>query len=228
MHFIDIILIGISNSQSMARNKSLFYYFLPALLGISTHLVQAQTGVGIGTTNPQATLHIAGDFKFIPDNTTVATRLVGLSKAGDLVEIRLGSEFQIVHGELQVTERLDDNILLVGGVDLSGSASTKTVWNDFDLGLSGDNTDNTVIRLTGETSGYSISGFQGGFDGRVIYVYNSEGNNLTFIDASTSASLPENRILTGTGGNVGTNGQGVAEFIYDGSLKKWLLINIRS
>ena len=89
------------------------------------------------------------------------------------------------------------------------------------------NIDKTVIRVTGETSGYTITGFSDGFDGRIIYYYNSQSHNVTFFDLN-SGSDPKNQILTGSGANEGISAEGVAEFIYDGGLEKWILINIRS
>ena len=182
--------------------------------------------IGINTTSPQASLHINGNFKFIP-KAIDATRLVGVIPDGAVKEFKLGNTFNINAGTLEVTPAIDPNIFLIGDIDQSPTAPTTTQYNDYDIGVANINIDKTVIRVTGETNGYSITGFSDGYNGRIIYYYNSQSHNVTFFDLN-SGSNPKNQILTGSGSNEGISAEGVAEFIYDGSLEKWILINIRS
>ena len=183
--------------------------------------------VGINTTDPQAKLHVAGNFKFDPNSSVTPTRIVGVESSGLVKEFPLNDDFGIVDGELTVVEEYDLNIYLVGDVDQSPVAATTSEYNNFDLGLGYTNDNNTIIRITGETAGYTVTGFLDGYEGRVIYFYNAQNNNVTFMNLD-SGSDPENQIITTTGGNEGISNQGVAEFIYDSSLQKWILINIRS
>lgn len=182
--------------------------------------------VGINTTSPQATLHVGGDFKFAPKMTD-ATRLVGVIPSGGVKEFELGDTFNITEGTLEVIPAVDPNIFLIGDIDQSTTASTTSQYNNYDIGLSSTNIDRTVIRVLGETNGYSITGFSNGFDGRIIYYYNAQSNNVTFFDMN-SDSDPKNQIFTGSGANEGISAEGVAEFIYDGTMEKWILINLRS
>jgi len=183
-------------------------------------------GVGINTISPRATLHVNGDFKFVPKLIT-ATRLVGVMAGGDVKEIALGETFNITNGTLTVTPALDPNILKIGDIDQSSEASSKTQYDDFDIGVANTNQDRAIIRITGETSGYNVTGFTGGTDGRIIYYYNAQGNNVTFFNLNVG-SAAKNQIITGSGSNEGISGEGVGEFIYDGTLGKWILINIRA
>lgn len=203
------------------KKYNLFLFFLCSIT------IAIGQNVGINTTNPQSTLHVVGDFKFIPDSTTVSTRLVGTDSLGDILEFPLVNGFDIVNDTLTVSSILNSNIVLVGDFDQSPMADTVYSWNNIDLGLRDINAYNTVIRVKGETAGYEVTGFTNGFKGRIIYFYNSQTHNMTFKNLS-SASNPENQIITGTGGDESINAEGVAEFIYDTVLQKWILINIRT
>ena len=185
-----------------------------------------QAQVGIGTTNPQATLHIVGDFKFKPNKTVKATRLVGLNITGDLKEFPLGDDFDIVDGVIEINEVLDANEFLVGNLDQSSTAVSTDRYDNYDIGITSSNQENTIIRLTGETQGFDITGFDHGFDGRVIYVYNAQNHNVTFLPLNANSD-PENQIMTIDGNNSGLQGEGVAEFIYSATLQKWIMINKR-
>ena len=187
--------------------------------------LQAQR-VGINTTLPQATLHIGGNFKFSPKTTVDATRLVAVTSTGAVKEFPLGPNFLIVDGALEVSEAVDENIFLVGDIDQSDDAGSG-VYDDFEIGIQEANASNTIIRVTGETSGYDVTGFTDGYHGRIFYFYNAQSVNVTFKNRDNASDF-ENQIVTGTGTNVGIAGQGVAEFIYDGDIQKWILINIRN
>jgi len=183
-------------------------------------------GVGINTSSPQATLHINGNLKFEP-KLSDATRLVGVLPDGGVKEFELGDTFNINTGTLVVTPAVDPNIFLIGDVDQSPTASAISQYDNYDIGVADSNIDKAVIRVSGETSGYSVTGFADGYDGRIIYFYNAQNNNVTFFDVHAGSDA-KNQILTGSGANEGISAEGVAEFIYDGSLEKWILINLRS
>jgi hypothetical protein len=182
-------------------------------------------GIGINTTLPMATLHVNGDMKFTP-KASDATRLVGIISNGEVKEFELGNSFNITTGTLTVIPPIDSNIFLIGDVDQFLTAPTTDQYDNYDIGLANINIDKTIIRVFGETNGYSVTGFTDGFDGRIIYYYNSQNNNVTFFDLNLGSDA-KNQIITGSGANEGTTGEGVAQFIYDGSLEKWILINIR-
>ena len=58
--------------------------------------------IGINTTSPQASLHVNGNFKFVP-KAIDATRLVGVIPNGGVREFELGDTFNISGGTLEVT-----------------------------------------------------------------------------------------------------------------------------
>ncbi len=201
-------------------------YLLLILFYFSIHIGNGQN-IGINTTDPRATLHVAGDFKFIPDNTITATRLIATDGTGNILEYPLSDSFNIVNNTLTVSIINDNNIILIGDYDQSPMANFVSSWDNMDLGLRDYNAYNTVIRVKGETASYEVTGFADGYNGRIIYFFNSQMNNMTFKNLSASSD-PENQIITGTGGDESINAEGVAEFIYDSSIQKWILINIRT
>jgi hypothetical protein len=181
--------------------------------------------IGIGVLDPQASLDINGDLSFIP-KTTHAVKLLGLSLNGMAKEYPLSPEFTFTDGVLEISPSLEDNQILVGSHDQSTDGNTTGIYHNYDIGLSDSNAENGIIRLTGETTGYTITGFADGVPGRTIYIYNAQNVNVTFMHLNTGSN-PENQlILEGASENI--NAQGVAEFVYDGFLEKWVLINLRS
>ena len=77
----------------------------------------------------------------------------------------------------------------------------------------------------GRTNNFKITGISGGTDGRHLVIYNVETVNLTF-EAESPLSLPQNRLET-LANNVATSGKGTAEFVYDGTSQRWILIGFR-
>ena len=74
--------------------------------------------------------------------------------------------------------------------------------------------------------GFSVSGIQGGTDGRHILLYNSSSSNMK-IDHLDGSSAAINQI-DNLGLVTATNGIGTIELVYDGTLNKWIVINVRS
>lgn len=199
-------------------------YFLHIIAIIPFCILQAQR-VGINTTDPLATLHVNGNFMFEPKLSVTPTRLVGVLENGGAREFELGSTFDITNGTLEVTETVDPNIFLIGDVDQSLTSGVSQ-YNNYDIGLGDINSDKAVIRFSGETAGYTVTGFSGGYDGRIVYYYNSQNQSVTFYNLNSDSNI-ENQIITGSGANVGINNIGMAEFIYDASIQKWILVNLR-
>ena len=82
--------------------------------------------------------------------------------------------------------------------------------------------DSHIIRITGPSGAFSVSGFAGGEDGRVITLYNPTANNMTITNDATSTAA--NRILTLTGADVTLTGTSSARFVYDATDNRWILL----
>jgi hypothetical protein len=104
--------------------------------------------------------------------------------------------------------------------------SSNTRFDNIDLDVVGVNAYKTVIRFTGQTKSFDISGIQGGVEGRHIILLNPTSNvSMGVIDESLD-SIDTNRIVTYGSGTESTSGQGAVELVYDGT--RWILLNLRN
>lgn len=84
---------------------------------------------------------------------------------------------------------------------------------------------NSYVRITGPTGAFSVSGFTGGADGRVLYLFNPGNNTMTITNQAGSAAA--NQIFTCTGANVvlRAGAPSFATFIYDTANSFWVLMS---
>jgi hypothetical protein len=94
---------------------------------------------------------------------------------------------------------------------LANGVNTDVVLTDFSL-----------FRITGPTAAFSITGFTQGKDGRVLTLINATSQILTLTHQTTSAVA--NQLNTG-GTNFNLPANGVATFIYNATLLKWVVTN---
>lgn len=71
------------------------------------------------------------------------------------------------------------------------------------------------------TMAHNVTGFTGGVAGRMIYIFNNTGQNLTWTHQATSAAA--NQITTSTGADVASTANSMSTLIYNGTTSKWLL-----
>ncbi len=180
--------------------------------------------VGIGTTNPQATLHVQGNLRVTnTNNTTTSENLLGNCAQGDVTSIKVGDGLSLKDNELTASGTGTPTKYKIANIPITTTAPNQD-FDNMNYDLSGANVDIVIFRL-GAAHNYTISGISGGTDGRHIIIYNSNGVNLT-ID-SMSSSIPANNIDT-LGSSTSTSGTGTIELVYDGTLMKWIVINIRN
>ena len=121
----------------------------------------------------------------------------------------------------------------------SGSPNSRLEVNgDFSMRLNSitlpngpsDNVDPgrySFIKINGPTLAFSISGFTGGVDGKILTVLNLTGTNMTIVNQTTSGSAAANRINTLTGGDIVTTGNGSVTLQYSGADNRWMVIAVR-
>ncbi len=80
-------------------------------------------------------------------------------------------------------------------------------------------------RITGPAGDYSISGFTGGVDGRIITIYNATVNNLDILEQN-AGSLAANRIITGTGGDITVPNGASITLQYNTVDNRWISIAV--
>ena len=69
----------------------------------------------------------------------------------------------------------------------------------------------------------TIGGFTGGTAGQILYIYNSDANNIVIEDDEAGGSQD---IKTSTGADVTITAEGGATLIYDGTDSIWRMIGL--
>lgn len=112
-------------------------------------------------------------------------------------------------------------------LDINGDISLKSLTLLLGAGTYNNISTGNKSFLRIESTGISsISGFVGGYDGKILVVFNNSGNNMTFLNLST-LSDPANRINTLNGADITTTTNGVVTLIYSGDVNRWLVIAVR-
>jgi hypothetical protein len=100
----------------------------------------------------------------------------------------------------------------------SGALSLSTSGTNDDVSLG---TASVVVSSAAGT--VTITGFAGGYDGRVLFVVNNSFFAMT-INNQDGSSSAANRVATGTGGAVSTAGIGTFMFVYSTVNSRWNLV----
>jgi len=102
-------------------------------------------------------------------------------------------------------------------------AVTGATMNNVNIGSA------STIELTGSAGNFSITGIEGGTNGRMITLYftDNSNSNMTICDVAGCGnnSAAANQILTLTGADALTTGLGSATLIYSTAAQKWVLVN---
>ena len=83
----------------------------------------------------------------------------------------------------------------------------------------------SYYRITGPTDIFTITGFDGGSDGRILMLVNSTDFDM-IIANENPGSLETNQVLTGSGADIAVPARTIANFIYDIDLSRWQLTGL--
>jgi hypothetical protein len=86
---------------------------------------------------------------------------------------------------------------------------------------------NSVIKLTGSTIG-NIHGLSASFSAKRVIIYNASSVQMVVKYQSVSEATTNNRIITPTAADMNLVAGEVAEFIYDSTQSRWILVSIAS
>ncbi len=102
-------------------------------------------------------------------------------------------------------------------VDINGDLATRAYTYAASNGAQDNININgyTFIRITGPTAAFTINGIAGGYDGKIVILYNTTGSNMTI--GNNASGTAANSILTLTGTAISTTGTGCVTLIYDGT-----------
>jgi len=90
--------------------------------------------------------------------------------------------------------------------------------NDFPIAV-----DFLLHRFTTDGVARVITGFAGGAQGRIFYFCNAGGGVNITLNNQDAASTAQNRIITGTGGNVAITPDQLVYLVYDNTSQRWRL-----
>lgn len=85
---------------------------------------------------------------------------------------------------------------------------------------------NVFIDVSGPSGAFSIEGIAGGRDGKVVEILNLTGFNMTIAvegGATGNDPTPANRIVSMTGADVASTGNGFARLKYNSNTSRWVL-----
>jgi len=180
-------------------------------------------GVGINTTNPTEALHVIGKIRVTdtdPGGRTMAS-VIGVDNDGVLGKIDVGKGLVVIK----------TNTIIAAGsgyydlIDFPIVTVQNIPFDNLDLGLAGNYSYKTVIRFTGVTSHFDITGITAAFAGKHIILLNQSPKRMRLIDDSDD-SIIENRIFTyNNNPAVLLQGWGSIELVYDGH--QWIVLNVR-
>lgn len=121
------------------------------------------------------------------------------------------------------------NNIVVDGTSVATNLLYRSVTSPAAL-AAGNNNDyaissHTVLRLTGDAGGSTLTGIAGGWDGRRVRVINVAGGTITLAHQSgLSSSL--NRILHPAGASPVLGTDDIADLEYDGTTDRWRIAGI--
>ncbi|MGB5418407.1 hypothetical protein [Algibacter sp.] len=191
--------------------KLLFIY--GAFIWLLTSSLSAQ--IGINTTNPQETLHVAGTVRIDNTNqaTVTATKIFGLDAVGTLREISIGPRL-----------KLSNNVIIATNDHYFGSISLTTKTNhNVDLLLDNGETNEgkTIIKINNTAGDTEFTGIKDGYDGQHIWIYAQSGKvTLKKNDTNSSAG---NRIEDND--RLAAEQWAMIELVYDGARSKWIVMH---
>jgi hypothetical protein len=212
--------------------------------------------LGIGTTDPKAKLHVfeGASGRIIPFTTTAIiesnqSAAITLSDNNLFKEADLSLKMKNINiSNLEISKRrdylgisyafqlFDDGTKNCVSFGINAPCRAKlTLGKDLALKktayLSGtanftnfDRQAASRILVTGLSS--DMTGIANGFEGLLMYISVDQGTTLRIFNENSN-SLPQNRIITHTGGTVAiTSSGGGATLLYDGVAQRWRIIGI--
>ena len=180
--------------------------------------------VGIYEENPTEALHVNGKIRVFdtdPSGRTIGS-IIGVDNDGVLGKIGTGNGLVMVKNNTIISAGSGYYSMLEKEIV---TPSQNFPFHNLDVGIVGDYSYKTVIRFTGQTKSFDITGISDGEAGKHLILLNPSSYRMRLLDNSNN-SITENRILTyGPGPAETLQGQGAIELVYDGY--QWIVLGVR-
>jgi len=168
-----------------------------------------KVGIGLAGATPVKPLHV--------NAANDALRVENLAASGT------GNPLVIAgNGDIKQTTALD-GVSIGATTQASGSFTTLAVeTNTITLGTTNNDIaigNASFIRITGPNAAFSITSIAGGFDGRMVTLYNTTNQNMTL--QNNTGGTATNRILTL--GAAATTGTGTITLVYSSADSRWIV-----
>ena len=186
--------------------------------------------VGIGITNPLATLHVAGTLRI--DNTsstkTNSTHLSGLDANGVVNQVDVGTNLSLVNGVLSATGGGGSGTFYsVATINVNTSNGYITLWNGA-TGINSVNLDKTIFMINPNGGGnINIGKIAGGTDGRHIYLYCQSANTVMLQTQSSVVGGDSKSVFAKGITQITINQDGIIELVYVGAINRWIVLAVR-
>jgi hypothetical protein len=194
--------------------------------------------VGINILNPTHRLQISNGNAAITNNNNTSGELRFYEASGsgsNYTSFKAQTQSANINYTLPAADGSNGQVLTTNGsgtLSWSSSASSGITYTSTTMSLSGSgnhnlntSTANYVKINQGSSNNFSITGIAGGTDGKVIILQHSGSGTMTLRNDNNGSSS-SNRILTQTGSDISTSGQGVYTLVYDSGLSRWIVIGV--
>lgn len=209
---------GVALGASAAANNADGIAIGPSAEANYTNSIAIGPGVATTAIN-QVIIGLSGQAVSIPGNIT----------AGSITNTTYYGTPQLTGGTLTTPTLLGGTISNITSVGYQSIKEARLPENLHTTLANGANSGviltNTFTRIdAGPTGAFSIAGIAGGADGRTVILYNATGQNMTLSHQSGTEATAANRIITMTGADVATTGNGSAFLVYDSDASRWILL----
>ena len=149
-------------------------------------------------------------FAFGRGFTTVVPNAVIFYNASNAIRVGLGATAP------NTTADIEGDLALRAGSFVASNGSN----NNINIGQ------RSFVRITGPAAVFSITGIAGGYDGKMVILYNTTAFAMTIANESANSNAG-NRILTMTGVDEVTVGTGCVTLIYDVTGQRWIVTSLK-
>lgn len=149
------------------------------------------------------------------------TAVLDFDNTGGYINLQFGQTLN----ENLTWDNANTRFTLSDALDVAGALSTRAAT--LTLGNGNNNnvaiSDSSFLLISGPTGAFTLTGMTGGYDGRIVTLINTTGQNMTITNDATSTAA--NRFLTSTGLSLVTVGTGSFVAIYDATASRWRIIS---